>query len=725
MKRFLKISIIILVAAIIWGALWYILDFIVIPRFVIPQIMSYVEQSNQKSPVKIFIKDLSFHPFKGFLLEEVKLAGPGESLIFQAKLADIDLNFIPLLWKHVEIKSINIDGADLNIIRNRYGKWNFAPLLGFSAVEGDQAGAFGFEVKRISFNDSRIFFADRFKQGNTLQRTFRNIDLDIDNLAGQKYRVKFSGKDKDNETISFKLDFDAESGAVTGSLAFDTQQLKEYWNYYLDDIFYPWRLSAQRLSGNADFYFAKEIFGIKGNYEVDQGSLEHGDFSFTGSADITQQQQFRNQKLVKDSTRIDVEISNLAAYAGKIKIFEQGKSSVLISDQEVTLTRLTAVNAEQKADLKGKFTFAPSRVLNLSGKIGDVDNDLKMSLVGNNRGVLYWYAHADSSYFKINANLTDIKNLAFQSDIEGKLKFTGQGGGFHLDLGTTREATFKVNKDSFNGNLNFRGRLTGEIDKPKSLSGRMMLNFRNFSFAKLQPRDFDLRMKVNAGEFAAEIPRTEFYKGTLYGAIVMDFSRWGAELDIDKCDIATLGKTDERFAGMKGTFVGNIACVGEWGKVSTLNGGGYFDLSDSDLSRAPIFKETEKGIGKHVKDFKLPNFKKIEGNFNISDEKVTIENALCNASNLNINIVGSITFTGDTDLTLGVKLFKGGWWQIFVPITFGLDILSDSLKLKVTGIWPNLSQTNEVQPLSWFQKLLDGGSQFDPNRYTLKKLWND
>ena len=94
----------------------------------------YVSQNYNR---QIDLEDISFN-FVGVTIEKFKLSEEGgfeNGTFVTAKEAVLKVEFLPLLSKHINIKTIGFDGVEINIIKNKDGKFNFDNLTGSSQDE--------------------------------------------------------------------------------------------------------------------------------------------------------------------------------------------------------------------------------------------------------------------------------------------------------------------------------------------------------------------------------------------------------------------------------------------------------------------------------------------------------------------------------------------------------------------------------------------------------------
>jgi hypothetical protein len=349
------------------------------------------------------------------------------------------------------------------------------------------------------------------------------------------------------------------------------------------------------------------------------------------------------------------------------------------------------------------------------GKISNVDNSVRLVLPSDNQGELDWQGRTGNSYYRVKAQINDLKDMASQLSIDSD-----------INLKDFSELLM-VSQDNISGRVVLSGQIKGEIDEPYSFTGGIGLKVRDFSILNLQAITFDSDITVKDGIFFGKTPRIDFYKGALYGEVKMDSDSWGVELHIDKLDIEGFAKHFPNLKGIKGTFSAGVACVSEWSDINTLQGGGYFRITDCDLRYAPVFRVAEEGISTLTKDFIMPIFKNVEGNFQLKDASIIIDNAICKSPTLSLGITGKCSFTGVADFTVGATILGGGFFktarQIIFPYTIGVDLLANSVQVKISGRWPDLKHKAEVKTMNWLNDFFKMLKQISPNKYNLNNLW--
>jgi hypothetical protein len=386
-----------------------------------------------------------------------------------------------------------------------------------------------------------------------------------------------------------------------------------------------------------------------------------------------------------------------------------------ISKQDVVIEKLEGFLKGKPLVLSGKFTAADPRQLDFKGTLANLVTDFNLTFLPDNQGVLDWRLKQGGSSIAISAQIQDIKNQIFTSQINARVNLE--------DLG----AAMKMPKKDLRGLVDLSGKLEGELDKRETLLASITMNVTDFSIFELNPASFQTNITTAEGLFSADIPSTPYCGGELSGRIQFDYDRWGADCRLKDVDVQEFISSKQSMEGTQGTLTGNIAWVGPWGKGKGVDCGGFARLSDIALRSAPIASAAEQGIATIVKNFVMPVFKKAEGNFRIKEGKITFENTYFHASTLDVGVTGTYSFKGEANLDLTVSILGGGIFkvarQIIFPISISVDFLTSCIQMHIGGHKPDFKTKVSIKPIAFFKSLLTIFQSADPSRYTLDALW--
>ncbi|MFA4984434.1 MAG: AsmA family protein [Candidatus Omnitrophota bacterium] len=717
-KALLIILAVVLILAFFDACLCVGMNYYVIPRFINPQLKRLLQPS-PGLPLDISFAKLSFHPLRAFVFEDVAVSetsAPPDSYILRAPLVDINLSLLPLLFKQIDIKSITVFRPQLYIARAESGNWNIGFLFDFSKA-GEENKNNSFRIRKIKVADASLNYEDRFRKGNTIRRTFVNLDLTLKNQRAAVYKLNLSvhSRDRRRERLELRLDGDVSRGRAEGRASFSTVYLSEYWDYYLDEMLKPWGLKAENVSGRMHFVYAGGNLSLSGEYKISGGALAYGDLNIIADADIKQSLRYiKGDSLPKDF-RSEIFLRD-GLFGGSRNVLVNGlKCRVLITQDEFKITDLSGMANKVPLSLSGSFIRRPQERLRLNGKLGDIDTELELKLFADNQGALEWQNKSGSSYLKLHSDITDVKDLLFDLAIEGNVK--------PADL-------LKSQQNIPSGEIVISGSVTGELDKSSSYEGNVNIQFENFSWEGFAPQSFIIVAPVKEGVLRGDIPELDYYGGVISGAIQMDLNRCGIELHLKKAYLEELLKSLPQSRDAKGVLSGSLACVAGWGALDSFRGGGYFKLTSGDLRGFPIFSVAESGIKSIIRGFIMPMFYSVEGNFSLDKEGVVIDNALCAGPTVDLVVSGKYCFSGATDFTVGVTLAGAGILKtakhvmfIVLPFTIGIDFVTNSIQVSIQGDWPDLKQKTRLRPMAWFNNLLSFRNQSGPSKYTLDKLW--
>lgn len=705
-------------AIIVYFLLCGVMNYFVIPKIVIPKVDEYLAV-NFNGPVKLSIKDISFHPVKGFQLEDLKLSSEavsGPRSILNAKLINLNFAFIPLLFKKVVVRRFDMFDVDLNIVRDATGAWNFQPLLDLDIFKTGQD--FDFIIQEFAVKKGWLDYEDCFKEGNTLKRRFTDVELSLTSPRPRLCKITLSAGDKDRakESVGLVLEYDVGKKSANGTIKLNTRYLGDYWHYYLDEILRPWYLTADSIASTAQFSYSKGVFSLSGQHKIDNTVLTYGDFHIRSDISVTQDLRYERTAPEKVFIRVKMSLDDVSSLSGAHTFLKKGDCSLIITERSVIIKEITGQIRQQPLQLSGKFTFGVPKELYLSGTIAGIKNRIYLKLISDNEGDVDWQAGMKDSYVRARAHSGDLKNLAFDLTAEGDLRLE--------DLSALGGSPGK----KAGGRISFSGRMKGEADKLRSFHGGANIKAKDVSLMNLRPTSFDCVADIKDGTCVATIPKTEFYKGTLYGILQSNLKKWGIELFIDKLDMEELFKTDPELKGVKGIFTGNAACVGRWGEAGSARGGLYFALTDCVLKDVLLVKEVEEGVRNVTTTFSMPDFKEMGGNIEIRGGDLSTENMFCKSIALTLGVSGKFSFRGATDFTVGVKFQKAGLLktarQILLPVTIGIDLLANCIQVRIYGNWPKeFKHSAQIQPVSGLVTFFSTLGAADPNKYRLKNLW--
>lgn len=691
-----------------------------IPSVMAPWIVSSINDSFKGAAV-LRIGSVTFNISKGVYLKDVELSTEAGK-IFSARDVDIDLDLAALIKKELKIKELRVVGTELNISRDRKGRWNFSPLFQTSeAGGGEQRQRMVFRT--VVFSDSVIRFSDRMQKRNSIERRFVNGKVVVENVDGNIFLARISTSDPDasNEAISADLKYDAAKGSYSGRVKANTRYLDRYWTYYLDDMFFPWHFKAKDVGVEGTFSVIKDSVDIDARYTVKKGVLRYGTIEARADAVIGQKLEIVKGDISKDKSILKAELNNIFIPVGEDKLELKELSCIAsVTGREILFKKIHGTMGGKGFGLSGRYTFNYPKNIYLQGKYGDAYGILGVRLLSENTAEAELKGKTKGAAFEMHASVPDIKKLLAEIRMSAVISLPASGETIQASL-QIGEYDVKVRVDfscGFRGYLKDVSTLNGDADvKVAYLSGLSPdVGYVNF------------KMKVVDGIFEGSFPRTPFYGGAIYGQARTDIKKWGVELHVDDFDLSDFSRISPKYKNLKGNFDGNLVCVADWDDPGTARGGGYVDLEKANLRNVPIFSNTEAGIASLEAGFEMPEIESINGNFEISDKKITLENMLCKAYRLSLYLAGYIDFNGNTFVTAGIRFIAGFWKtvrQVLLPVTIPFDIAASSVKISITGKWPDLNQSTSIQDLRWVNEFFNAEVRPDPKKYKLDDLWGN
>ncbi len=158
------------------------------------QITQLVAQSLGR-PVRLASVEVRLLPRPGFVLSDLTVAedpGFGAEPLLHADSVTASLRFFPLWVGRLEIGSISVDDASMNLVRDAGGRWNLAPLFRTAAAKTGQAGQNRpIPLPSIEATNSRI----NFKNGaEKLPFSLTDADLSFWQSSPGEWRVRLRGQ---------------------------------------------------------------------------------------------------------------------------------------------------------------------------------------------------------------------------------------------------------------------------------------------------------------------------------------------------------------------------------------------------------------------------------------------------------------------------------------------------------------------------------------------------
>lgn len=701
-------------------AAFYLAVNYVIPSILAPRLVSSINRTF-KGAASLSVGRVAFNFQKGLFLEEVELTA-GSARLFSVKEVDIALDLNALIKRELIIKEVLIKDTELTVARNSKGNWNFSPLLHY--YEASDAGK-GPELsfKTIKFSGSIIRFADNLHKHNSIDRSFVNGKVVIENVDNAVYLAKISANDPaaSHEAVELKLKYDAKKKAIEGKIKANTKYLERYWAYYLDDLFFPWHLKAKDVTVDGGFSLAKDTLTLDARYTVKKGVLRYGTIEVFSDAVIDQKLKLVKGNISKDSSSLNIRLKKVVVPLDGDKLTVNDLTcSAQVTNKGIVFKKIHGRAGPKAFILSGRYTFDHPRNIYLMGKYGDAYGMLGIRLFSLNTAEAFVKGKTKGAAFEIHGYIPDIKELLVDIKMKALLSLPVSS--------ETVNASIQIGDYDINVRVDFSASLKGYLKKTSTLNGDADVKVAYLSALSPDTGTFNFKMTVVDGMFEGTLPKTPFYGGSIYGLARTDIKKWGVETHIDNFDLSDFSRISPKYKNLKGKFDGSVVCVADWNDHKTARGGGYVDLRKANLQNVPIFSNAEAGVASLEAGFTMPEIESIIGNFEIKDEKITLQNMLCKAYKLSLYLAGSIDFDMDTHVTAGVKFIAGFWKtlrQVFIPVTIPFDIAASSVKISISGKYPDLKQTTSIQEMQWMNIFFDAQSEPDPQRYKLDDYWKE
>jgi len=691
-----------------------------VPSVMAPWIVSSINDSFKGTAV-LKIGSVTFNISKGIYLKDVDLSTK-TGKIFSARDVDIDLDLAALIKKELKIKELRVSGTELNISRDRKGRWNFSPLLQTSeAGGGEQRQRMVFRT--IVFSDSVIRFSDRMQKRNSIERRFVNGKVVVENVDDNIFLARISTSDPEvsNESISADIKYDAAKDSYAGRVKANTRYLDRYWTYYLDDMFFPWHFKAKDVGVEGTFSVIKDSVDIDARYTVKKGVLRYGTIEARADAVIGQKLEIVKGNILESKSTLKAELKNILIPAGEDKLELKELSCIAsVTGKEIVFKKIHGTMGGKGFGLSGRYTFNYPRNIYLQGKYGDAYGILGVRLLSENTAEAELKGKTKGAAFEIHASVPDIKKLLADIRMKAVISLPASG--------ETLQASLQIGEYDVKVRVDFSCSFRGYLKDVSTLNGDADVKVAYLSGLSPDVGRVNFKMKVVDGIFEGSFPRTPFYGGAIYGQARTDIKKWGVELHVDDFDLSDFSRISPKYKNLKGNFDGSLVCVADWDDPGTARGGGYVDLEKANLRNVPIFSNTEAGVASLEAGFEMPEIESINGNFEISDKKITLQNMLCKAYRLSLYLAGYIEFNGDTFVTAGIRFIAGFWKtvrQVLLPVTIPFDIAASSVKISITGKWPDLNQSTSIQDLRWVNEFFNAEVKPDPKKYKLDDLWEN
>ena len=148
-------------------------------------------------PVRLASVELRLLPWPGFVLTDLSVAEDpayGSEPVLHANSVTANIRLLTLWQGKLEISSVSVDEASVNVVRATPGHWNLDPILRTAATAakaGPAASSPGHRFPYLEATDSRINFKDGAEK---LPFSLINTDLSLWQESPGEWRLRLRGQ---------------------------------------------------------------------------------------------------------------------------------------------------------------------------------------------------------------------------------------------------------------------------------------------------------------------------------------------------------------------------------------------------------------------------------------------------------------------------------------------------------------------------------------------------
>lgn len=327
--RLFKISAILLMAGItIITALALFLPYLMDVNAYRTEILDILQKSLHRQ-VSFRSGSFAWHFGPSFVFKDFEVKGlDGKTDLLSAKQITIQLAFMPLLEKRVELKNIELSEASLSLIRNPDGKLNVNDLLepGKDSVQ--------IQLKHINLKKCSVVWSDFFKHKDGQPVKLSNVQLALEHLGrGQKGHIKLSAEilalNGPPSNVSFsgtvrlpKQNISLMETELNCETDLKQAEIGRFWTYYGTHI--PFANTGGRLDLSSSFKGKLLDFSAKGKIRINKPKLYWPTvFHATLSPDnLKIDYSIKLDKSLIDISSLTIGIDNIFGIKGTVQLFD-------------------------------------------------------------------------------------------------------------------------------------------------------------------------------------------------------------------------------------------------------------------------------------------------------------------------------------------------------------------------------------------------------------------
>ena len=214
-------------------------------RFLISEIESKTEFKVQLGEADLEIGRILAIGFSDFALSEPD--APRPSLTAQRITARVAL--LPLFERKLILYGVRLHRPTVRLVRDKEGRLPLLEKLRNLPFLTQEATQFGLDLHAIRIRDGKVDFEDQQAQGGTRTTRFRNVDLELGRIRGQRPRdlVGGIGNFKQSEPKGPALNFKVRSGVESDEPEGDPT--------HPGKMVFPQRLQVPKAWWNGDVHF--------------------------------------------------------------------------------------------------------------------------------------------------------------------------------------------------------------------------------------------------------------------------------------------------------------------------------------------------------------------------------------------------------------------------------------------------------------------------------------
>ncbi len=503
---------------------------------------------------------LAFFPWLAIEFGPASLSSPegfSEKMISVQHLS-LQTKLLPLLHGKIDAKSLQVEGLDLNVVRNADGRWNFQLLpvkdvrvhkdeVIVDTVQGDSY-AFSYLIKGLEVSDASVSVIDR--------------------MHGQNYGVR-------NCTISAE---DVISGQPFGAeIAFDGSSTQ------------PQMKGSVQLRGMVSMFpeaLRFQFKDVKLNAELEARGMP---FAKAG-LDLSMDAEIQAEQGLFNLTQLEADaVVDGGIFAKESQAFLQGTGSLNLEQGVASahLTRLSGLGVESE------ITASATDVLQnpqLKAQVRTNTFDIK-NLLASCSIRPRWMEHIkgfsscsydgqvylDKKSFKIDSNALHIGDAGLQVHAAVTLP---KMRGFDVDIAGTRFDLCKVlphkdiSDDTSGASVSKPGAdkqkrkvSAGEPFSLQDYQGKLRVDFKDLVCGKESIGSLKLDSSLSKGQLEVSALQLNMRHSTLTGAVEAHFPKTGYEPDAGKARISLRSENLRHALTYLGYDVGVTQDPNVWGKA--------------------------------------------------------------------------------------------------------------------------------------------------------------